>query len=112
MSELINKHCAACEGIGAPLSAEQINNLLPQLSEKWTVSKDNKKLQRSFSFKNFYETMGFVNALAWIANVENHHPDLEIGYNYCHVTFMTHALQGLTQNDFICAAKSDNLLMV
>ena len=83
---------------------------MPQLHEKWTVSEDHKHIKRSFSFKNFYETMAFVNALAWIANVENHHPDLEVGYNYCHVSFMTHALSGLTHNDFICAAKIDNLL--
>jgi 4a-hydroxytetrahydrobiopterin dehydratase len=54
--------------------------------------------------------MAFVNALAYIANVENHHPDLAVGYNYCNVTFMTHALGGLTHNDFICAAKIDALI--
>lgn len=55
--------------------------------------------------------MAFVNAIAWIANIENHHPDLEVGYNYCRVHFMTHALNGLTHNDFICAAKIDKLLV-
>ncbi|HAT8983211.1 TPA: 4a-hydroxytetrahydrobiopterin dehydratase, partial [Legionella pneumophila subsp. pneumophila] len=68
-------------------------------------------IKRAFSFKNFYETMAFVNAIAWIANIENHHPDLEVGYNYCRVHFMTHALNGLTHNDFICAAKIDKLLV-
>ena len=110
MSDLSSKHCEACEGIGEALNPEQIKQLMPQLHEKWTVSEDHKHIKRSFSFKNFYETMAFVNALAWIANVENHHPDLEVGYNYCHVSFMTHALSGLTHNDFICAAKIDNLL--
>ncbi|KTD25050.1 4a-hydroxytetrahydrobiopterin dehydratase [Legionella israelensis] len=109
-SDLSSKHCESCEGIGSALNKEQIENLLPQLDKKWGVTADQKKLKRSFSFKNFYETMAFVNALAWIANVENHHPDLEVGYNYCHVSFMTHALNGLTQNDFICAAKTDKLL--
>lgn len=110
-SDLSSKRCESCEGIGAALNAEQIKNLLPQLDKSWTVSADHKQLKRSLSFHNFYETMAFVNALAWIANLENHHPDLEVGYNYCHVTFMTHALQGLTQNDFICAAKMDRLLI-
>ena len=109
-SDLSSKHCESCEGIGAALNAEQVKNLMPQLDEQWKVSTDQCKIKRTLSFNNFYETMAFVNALAWIANVENHHPDLELGYNYCHVTFMTHALNGLTHNDFICAAKLDHLL--
>ncbi|WP_131780939.1 4a-hydroxytetrahydrobiopterin dehydratase [Legionella gresilensis] len=109
-SELKQKHCESCEGIGEALNSQQISNLMPQLNSKWEVSTDHKKITRSLKFHNFYETMAFVNALAWIANTENHHPDLEIGYNYCHVNFMTHALKGLTLNDFICAAKVDALL--
>jgi len=109
-SDLVNKHCESCEGIGQALTAEQINNLMPQLAKGWEVIANHQEIKRSFSFKNFYETMAFVNALAWIANVENHHPDLEVGYNYCHVRFSTHALGGLSQNDFICAAKTDRLL--
>lgn len=110
-NDLKTKRCESCEGIGLALNAEQITNLMPQLSKEWKVSSDHKSMKRSLKFANFYETMAFVNALAWIANTENHHPDLEVGYNYCHVTFMTHALQGLTQNDFICAAKMDALLV-
>ncbi len=110
-SDLSQKHCAPCEGIGQALNAEQIHNLMPQLDKHWQVQADSKKIKRSFAFANFYETMAFVNAIAWIANSENHHPDLEVGYNYCHVHFMTHALKGLTHNDFICAAKIDALVM-
>lgn len=110
-NDLKTKHCESCEGIGQALNAEQIRNLMPQLSENWVISSDHKSMSRKLKFGNFYETMAFVNALAWIANRENHHPDLEVGYNYCNVTFMTHALQGLTQNDFICAAKMDVLLI-
>jgi 4a-hydroxytetrahydrobiopterin dehydratase len=110
-SNLSTKHCESCEGIGSPLSYDQIQNLMPHLAKEWEVSKDNKEIKRSFSFKDFYETMAFVNAIAWIANTENHHPDLEIGYNYCHVRFMTHALKGLSHNDFICAAKVDELFI-
>lgn len=109
-SDLSQKHCESCEGIGQALNKEQAINLLPQLDKLWKISEDNKEIKRSFTFANFYETMAFVNAVAWIANTENHHPDLEIGYNYCHMKFMTHALKGLTLNDFICAAKVDALL--
>lgn len=110
MSDLKSKHCESCEGIGAALNADQISNLMPQLDVNWKVMTDTKSIKKSFSFKNFYETMAFVNAIAWIANSENHHPDLELGYNYCHVKFTTHALDGLSHNDFICAAKIDSLL--
>lgn len=107
---LSTKRCESCEGIGQALNSEQIKPLMPQLAEGWTVSPDHKQIKKSLAFKNFYETMAFVNAVAWIANQENHHPDLEIGYNYCHITLMTHALKGLSLNDFICAAKFDKLL--
>jgi len=110
-SDLQHKHCASCEGIGTALTAEQVQNLLPQLDKKWQVINDHREIKRSFAFPDFYKTMAFVNAIAWVANTENHHPDLEIGYNYCHVRFMTHALQGLSINDFICAAKVDALLL-
>lgn len=110
MSDLSQKKCESCEGIGQTLNAEQINNLMPQLNKNWQIIHDGQEIKRSFSFANFYETMAFVNALAWVANIENHHPDLEVGYNYCHVRFMTHALKGLTMNDFICASKVDALI--
>lgn len=109
-SDLQSKHCESCEGIGESLKTEQVTNLMPQISKHWDVTDDNRKIKRAFSFNNFYETMAFVNALAWIANKENHHPDLEVGYNYCIVTYTTHALDGLSQNDFICAAKTDSLI--
>ena len=108
-SDLNSRHCEACEGIGSALNAEQIGNLMPQLTDGWNVEPNFKAIKKHFSFKNFYETMAFANAIAWIANAENHHPDLELGYNYCHVLFTTHALKGLSHNDFICAAKIDAL---
>ena len=109
-SDLSSKHCESCEGIGTALTPEQVTNLMPQLADGWCTQLESKELKKSFSFKNFYETMAFVNAIAWVANLENHHPDLEIGYNYCHVRFSTHALKGLSHNDFICAAKIDKLM--
>tara|TARA_Y100001968_G_C19442022_1_gene763078 strand:- start:2683 stop:3048 length:366 start_codon:yes stop_codon:yes gene_type:complete len=110
MSDLTQKHCESCEGIGQALTSAQITNLLPQLDNAWQVESKT-KLIRQFKFNNFYETMSFANAIAWIANIENHHPDLKLGYNYCHVHLTTHALEGLTMNDFICAAKIDQLLL-
>ena len=74
----------------------------------WKV--EGKKLVKTFEFKNFHETMAFVNALAWVAHREDHHPDLEVSYARCKVTYWTHTVGGLSQNDFICAAKVDALL--
>lgn len=110
-SDLSSKHCESCEGIGTALHAEQIQKLLPQLHQRWQLNADQRSIHCQLSFNNFYETMAFVNALAWIANVENHHPDLTVGYNYCTVSYTTHALKGLSHNDFICAAKLDKLLI-
>ena len=109
MSELSTRKCAPCEGGIAPLTREEAAALRGELHPDWQISADSKKLHRALKFKDFYRTMSFVNALAHIANVEDHHPDLEVGYNYCRVTFPTHAIGGLSQNDFICAAKLDRL---
>jgi len=110
MSDLITQSCTACEGLTESLTSEQVTLLMPQLND-WQANEESTIISKQFSFANFYETMAFVNAIAWIANKENHHPDLEVGYNYCHVNFMTHAIKGLSHNDFICAAKIDQLLM-
>jgi len=109
-SDLKHKRCESCEGIGQALTPAQIANLMPQLASAWQLSDDHKEIKRSLSFADFYETMAFVNALAWLAHQDNHHPDLSIGYNYCHIRYSTHALDGLTHNDFICAAKVDGLM--
>jgi len=83
---------------------------MAELHADWRLSEDGKSLRRELSFRNFYRTMGFVNALAYLANAEDHHPDLQLGYNYCRVLFTTHEIDGLSVNDFICAAKMDTLL--
>jgi len=108
MSELHTIRCVACEGGIPPLSADQIKHFLSEVPH-WKLSTDKTCITRRYEFKNFYQTMAFANAIAWIANQENHHPDLEIGYNYCAVKYQTHAVNGLTQNDFICAAKINRL---
>lgn len=108
MAELHTIRCVGCEGGIPALSLDERQDLLSQV-QNWTVSDDQKSIVKRYSFKGFYKTMAFVNAIAWIANQENHHPDLQIGYNYCVVQFTTHAIDGLTKNDFICAAKIDAL---
>jgi 4a-hydroxytetrahydrobiopterin dehydratase len=109
VKELSEKHCAPCEGGVAPLSPAKVLRLRKQLHKDWKVAEDFKSLKRSLKFKDFYRTMSFVNALSYIANTEDHHPDLEIGYDYCRVTYSTHSIGGLSVNDFICAAKLDRL---
>lgn len=101
--------CVGCEGGIPALTQDEIKPLLLQLND-WKVSSDGKHISKRFIFKGFYKTMAFVNAIAWIANQENHHPDLQIGYDYCLVQYTTHAISGLTKNDFICAAKIDTLM--
>ena len=109
MTELHARKCQPCEGGVAPLSADQAKALKRELHAEWRISEDAKRLHRSLKFRDFYRTMSFVNALAHIANTEDHHPDLEVGYDYCRVTFSTHAIGGLSENDFICAAKMDRI---
>ena len=107
MSDLARKKCKPCEGGVAPLTPEQVKPMLKGL-QGWQV--EDGKLTKSFSFANYYETMAFVNALAWISHREDHHPDLSVHYNKCRVEYWTHAIGGLSENDFICAAKCDALL--
>jgi 4a-hydroxytetrahydrobiopterin dehydratase len=109
MKELSEKKCAPCEGGVKPLKPSKVKLLAKQLHKDWKIAKDSKSLTRSLKFKDFYRTMSFVNALAHIANTEDHHPDMEVGYGYCRVTFSTHSVGGLSVNDFICAAKLDRL---
>jgi 4a-hydroxytetrahydrobiopterin dehydratase len=109
MKDLSDKKCAPCEGGVAPLTPAKAKTYGKQLHKDWSIAKDSKSLQRSLKFKDFYRTMSFVNAVAYIANREDHHPDMEVGYDYCRVTFSTHSIGGLSVNDFICAAKLDLL---
>jgi 4a-hydroxytetrahydrobiopterin dehydratase len=112
MNELAARKCKPCEGGTAPLTPTQAQLLLAQLASAWVLTEDAHAIRRAFAFRDFYRTMSFVNALAHIANIEDHHPDLEVGYNYCRVTFTTHAIRGLSENDFVCAAKVDLIPIV
>ena len=101
------KRCKPCEGGTKPLGSGDVERYLAHLPG-WEASGG--AIARRFGFKNFYETMAFVNAVAWIAHGEDHHPDLEVSYRGCLVRYTTHAVGGLSENDFICAAKVDALL--
>jgi 4a-hydroxytetrahydrobiopterin dehydratase len=90
-----------------PLTPAEAAQLLTQISSEWVLTESAHALRRDFRFRDFYRTMSFVNALAHLANIEDHHPDLEVGYNRCRVTYTTHAIGGLSENDFVCAAKVD-----
>jgi 4a-hydroxytetrahydrobiopterin dehydratase len=109
MSDLTQKKCVPCEGGVAPLSREQAQAMMKQLGREWTLADDAKSIRSEWKFRNFYHTMSFVNAVAHVANAEDHHPDLEVGWGYCRVKYNTHAIGGLSENDFICAAKIDAL---
>ncbi|HBC55863.1 MAG TPA: 4a-hydroxytetrahydrobiopterin dehydratase [Gammaproteobacteria bacterium] len=108
MSELTEKSCQICESGAPSLSVKEIDKLKVQIP-LWQVADDLRRISRRFEFKGFYKTMAFVNAVAWIANQEGHHPDMHVGYNYCEIDYQTHAINGLSENDFICAAKIDQL---
>ena len=110
MTRLTDRSCRRCQGADVPYTGEQALALMSQLHEDWRIVEDGKALRRTLRFEDFYRTMGFVNALAHLANAEDHHPDLELGYNYCNIRFSTHDAGGLTEKDFICAAKADGLL--
>ena len=105
-SDLTHQHCQPCKPGTPALRSDEVSRLLKSLNG-WALADG--VIKRDFKFKNFYETVSFVNAVAFIANREDHHPDLEIGYNHCLVQYSTHSVKGLSQNDFICAARIDQL---
>ena len=104
--DLAKGKCKPCEGGIPPLSSDAIDTLLGALPE-WQVIDG--KLRRDFQFADHYITMTFVNAIAWVSHQQGHHPDLSIGYNTCRIEYITHAINGLSESDFICAAKIDAL---
>lgn len=108
-NELTTKTCRPCEGGMPPLSSSEVSELMQQL-DGWEFLET--RLAKDYHFKNYYQTMAFVNAVAWVSHREDHHPDLMVGYNKCRVEYTTHAIGGLSENDFICAAKIDALLKI
>ena len=111
MSDLIalaDAHCIPRKGSEHKLTEARVRELLPDVPG-WELVEDGHALSKTFKFKDYYRTMAFVNALAFIANREDHHPDLSVHYNRCVVRFSTHDVGGLSENDFICAAKAEVL---
>lgn len=109
MTKLTDRKCVPCEGGAEPLAATQAATLMGELHEDWSLEDDGKAIEREFKFKAFSRTMSFVNAVAFVATNEGHHPVATFSYGYCRVRYWTHAIGGLSDNDFICAAKIDVL---
>lgn len=105
---LKDKHCVPCEGGMPPLDHEYVQKYAAEVPE-WKVTDDEKSISREFTFKDFVEAMKFVNAVAEIAQGEGHHPDIYIFYNKVRLALSTHAIGGLSENDFILASKIDSL---
>jgi len=107
--KLSDKHCKPCEGGVEPLGASAANELLGALQADWQLSDDGKWISRLFTFPAFSRTIAFANAVAWVATTEGHHPQMIVEYGSCDVRYKTTAIDGLSDNDFICAAKIDLL---
>lgn len=107
--ELANQHCKPCEGGVDPLSTDQARELLEALHPDWVLSDDALQISRHFRFPAYSRTLAFTNAVAWIAITQGHHPQMIVNYGSCDVSYTTHAIDGLSDNDFICAAKIDRL---
>jgi len=102
--DLLAKHC---DPKSPALSEEQVKRYLADV-KGW--ERAGKQISKTFSFKDYYHTMAFVNALAYVSHQQDHHPDLEVGYNKCVVHYSSHDAGGLSENDFICAAHADALV--
>ena len=108
-SDLAQSHCVPRRGAEHRLPPERVAELNRQ-TPQWSVVEDGAAITRTFRFKDYYRTMAFVNALAWIAHEQDHHPDLGVHYDRCVVRYSTHDVGGLSENDFVCAAKADALV--
>lgn len=109
MNTLSDKKCVPCQGGVPPLEGEELTKFKSQLDSEsagWEIV-DGKKLRKKYSFENFVEALEFVNKVGEIAEIENHHPDITFGWGYAEITIWTHKINGLTESDFILAAKTD-----
>lgn len=106
-SKLTQRHCRPVAPGAKALEGNEISEMLGSL-HGWT-QEGAREIHKTFKFPDFYQTMAFVNAVAWIANRESHHPDMEVGYNRCTIRYSTHDVGGLSENDFISAAHVDAL---
>lgn len=110
MTQLIGRKCKPCEGGVAPLNADEAAGLMQQLSDTWSLGTAAEFIERRFEFSVYSRTIAFVNAVAWLATNEGHHPELTVAYGSCKVRYFTMAINGLSENDFICAAKIDRMI--
>lgn len=104
-SHLTQGHCVPCEGGTEPLPQEEVAKYLTLLKTPWHVGDEGKKIEKKFQFHDFKESMVFVDKVAQLAESEGHHPDIEISYNKVEIELTTHAIGGLSVNDFIMASK-------
>ena len=114
MNKLIKKKCLPCEGNVIPFDISQIHKYQKKV-DGWDVLKDKKKiffLNKKFEFKNFLESQKFINKVSSISEEEGHHPDISFGWGYAEIKITTHSIEGLSENDFILAAKIDSLINV
>lgn len=107
--DLARQHCQPRHGREHALDATQVATLLANLPG-WSLSSNQRAIVKDFQFKDFHHTLGFINAVGFMANQQDHHPDLEAGYGHCQVLWSTHDVGGLSLNDFICAARVEALL--
>ena len=114
MSDLLNKKCVPCEGGILPLDISEIHKYQKKV-DGWDVKKNSKNiyfLEKNFEFKNFEESQNFINKVGKISEEEGHHPDISFGWGYAKINITTHAIEGLCENDFILAAKIDQIFNV
>lgn len=109
-TQLAERRCAPCEGGVPPLTPDQANSLRDSLGPHWQLNADTKELVAHLEFRNYFRTLAFVNAVAYMAIQQDHHPDITFGYKTAVIRYTTHAIGGLSENDFICAARVDALL--
>ena len=105
--ELTTRTCKPCEGGVPAMTEDEIAAMLPQVAG-WAYVDGH--IEKAFDFNNYYQTISFVNAVAWIANAEGHHPNMQVDFRQCTVKYWTHAIDGMSENDFICAAKINQLV--
>lgn len=107
--DLANKDCEPCKGGVPPIPADEARQMAAEL-EGWEITHESTAIHRRFEFKGFAKAVEMANLAAWLGNKQGHHPDISFGWGYCEVLFTTHEAGGLTQNDFICAARLNALV--
>ena len=112
MSNLSAQQCSELPVNDSALDDENISRLLHELDPTWRLNVEEKTISHTYSFENYYQTMAFVNVIAQVAHQQDHHPEMTVTYNTCRVEFSTHSVDGLSLNDFICAAKIDGTLSI